>query len=84
MCLCISIPFRADLCIKCESYINDNITNKITASDIAKHCGIDRSLVFDIFRNNYNMSLTEFINETKMKRAKTLLLHSSMSASQMR
>lgn len=77
-----SIPFRADLCIKCEAYINDNITNKITASDIAKHCGIDRSLVFDIFRNNYNMSLTEFINETKMKRAKTLLLHSSMSASQ--
>ncbi len=77
-----SIPFRADLCAKCEAYINDNITNKITASDIAKHCGIDRSLVFDIFRNNYNMSLTEYINEVKMKRAKTLLLHSSISVSE--
>ena len=74
--------FRADLCAKCEAYINDNITNKITASDIAKHCGIDRSLVFDIFRNNYNMSLTEYINEVKMKRAKTLLLHSSISVSE--
>lgn len=77
-----SIPFRADLCAKCEAYINDNITNKITASDIAKHCGIDRSLVFDIFRNNYNMSLTEYINEAKMKRARTLLLHSSMPVSE--
>lgn len=72
-----SIPFRMDICVKCAEYIDNHISEKITASKIAKYCGVDRSLIFDIFRNNYNMSLTDYIQELRMKRAKTLLVHSS-------
>ena len=76
-----NVPFRTELCIKCERYIDEHLCEKITASDIANYCGIDRSLIFDIFRNNYNMSLTEYIQECKMRRAKILLKHSTMSIS---
>lgn len=77
-----SIPFRTDLCIKCESYINEHLSEKITASDIANYCGVDRSLVFDIFRRNYNLSLTEYIQKERLRRASIMLLHSSASVSE--
>ncbi len=77
-----SIPFRTDLCIKCEQYIDTHIAEKITASDLAEHCGIDRSLVFDIFQNNYNISLTEYIQNERMRRAKIMLIHSSIPVSE--
>lgn len=72
-------PFRTGLCIKCERYIDEHIKEKITASDIAEYCGIDRSLVFDIFRKNYNISLNEYIQSERLRRATVLLLHSSSS-----
>lgn len=77
-----SIPFRTDLCMKCEHYIDEHLEEKITASDIAEYCGVDRSLVFDIFRKNYNISLTEYIQKEKMRRAKVLLLHSTIPISE--
>lgn len=76
-----SVPFRTDLCIKCERYIDEHLTEKITASDIANYCGVDRSLVFDIFRKNYNLSLTEYIQNEKLRRATVMLLHSNASIS---
>lgn len=77
-----STPFRTDLCIKCEQYIDEHLGEKITASDIAESCGVDRSLVFDIFRKNYNISLTEYIQREKMRRAKILLLHTTAPISE--
>ena len=77
-----TVAFRRDLCIKCEQYIDEHLGEKITASDIAENCGVDRSLVFDIFRKNYNISLTEYIQEEKMRRAKTLLFHSTVPISE--
>ncbi|MCR4612035.1 MAG: AraC family transcriptional regulator [Lachnospiraceae bacterium] len=77
-----TIPYRADLCVRCEEYIDEHLGSKITASDIANYCKIDRSMVFDIFRKNYNMSLTEYITNTKMNRAKTILHHSNIPISE--
>lgn len=70
------VPFRTDLCIKCEQYIDEHLGEKITASNIAENCGVDRSLIFDVFRKNYNMSLTEYIQGERMHRAQVLLSHS--------
>ena len=61
------------------NYIDDHISEKITAADIARHCGVDRSLIFDIFRKNYNLSLTDYIQKTRIRRAKVLLIHSRAS-----
>jgi AraC-like DNA-binding protein len=76
------IQFHTDICIMCENYIDDHISEKIKASDIARHCGVDRSLIFDIFRKNYNVSLTEYIQTNRIRRAKVLLLHSRASISE--
>ncbi len=76
------LPFRTGLCIKCERYIDEHIKEKITAADIAEYCGIDRSLIFDIFRKNYNISLNEYIQTEKMRRATVLLIHSASSVSE--
>ena len=77
-----NVPFYTDLCIKCEEYIDNHLGEKITASDIASYCGIDRSLVFDIFRKNYNISFTDYIRELRMKQAGILLIHSNTSISE--
>ena len=74
-----NFQFRSDICITCENYIDDHISEKITAADIARHCGVDRSLIFDIFRKNYNLSLTDYIQKTRIRRAKVLLIHSRAS-----
>lgn len=74
-----NFQFHTDICITCENYIDDHISEKITAADIARHCGVDRSLIFDIFRKNYDLSLTEYIQQTRIRRAKVLLIHSRAS-----
>jgi len=77
-----NFQFHTDICITCENYIDDHISEKITAADIARHCGVDRSLIFDIFRKNYDLSLTEYIQQTRIRRAKVLLVHSRASISE--
>ncbi len=77
-----TMPFRSDVCLKCERYIDEHLTDKITATLLAEYCGVDRSLIFDIFRRNYNISLTEYIQQEKMRRAKMLLAHSTYPVSE--
>jgi len=77
-----NMPFRTDVCLQCEKYIDEHLAWKITASDLAEHCGVDRSLIFDIFRKNYNVSLNEYIQQEKIRRAKLLLTHSDMPVSE--
>ncbi len=77
-----TMPFRSDVCLKCERYIDEHLTEKITAAMLADYCGVDRSLIFDIFRKNYDISLTEYIQQEKLRRAKMLLLHSTYPVSE--
>jgi len=76
------VDMHSELCSICEKYINDHIAEKITAQDLARACNVDRSDIFDIFRSNFHISLTEYIQRERLRRAELLMLNTSYTIGQ--
>lgn len=55
------------------NYINLNINNKISLSEIAESINVNDSYLSNYFKNEMRITLTEYINEEKIRKACTLL-----------
>ncbi len=63
----------------CIKYINENLSEKISVSAIAKHCGISADYLSQIFKKEIGENLSSYIVRQKLEKAKSLLL-SGMSS----
>ena len=70
----INIDNKTDniLLNKAINYIHDNISNPLTSLDIAEYVGISRGYLSSLFNNELKMKINDYINNEKIKLAKTL------------
>ena len=60
------------------SFVQRNITNDITIRDIAQACACSESTVSHLFKLYMNKSKKKYILETRIKKAKKILLKSDL------
>ncbi len=58
----------------CIKYINENLSQKISVSAIAKYCGISADYLSQIFKREIGENLSSYIVRQKLEKAKILLL----------
>lgn len=58
----------------CIKYINENISQKISVTSAAKHCGISADYLSQIFKREIGENLSSYILRQKLEKAKGLLL----------
>lgn len=75
----LSLP---NVFIELTNYINDNLNKKITVPLLCKQFGINKNYLYKLFSTHYNMTVLEYINYSKINRAKTLLLETTLSISE--
>ena len=71
-----------EICNQCINYINEHIHEKITSSDLAYYCGIHRNKLYDIFRANFDMTVSEYIERERLRRTLVYLESSNYSLSE--
>lgn len=70
---------HADVMYKITAYIKNNYMNKITLTDISEHVYLSKMYVSKIFKEEMKITLSEYINKTRIEKSKALLLDSSLS-----
>ncbi|MBE6716676.1 MAG: helix-turn-helix domain-containing protein [Ruminococcaceae bacterium] len=63
----------------CIKYINENLSEKISVSAVAKYCGISADYLSQIFKREIGENLSSYIVRQKLEKAKNLLI-SGMSS----
>ncbi|MBE6783980.1 MAG: helix-turn-helix domain-containing protein [Ruminococcaceae bacterium] len=58
----------------CIKYINENISRKISVSEIAEYCRISADYLSQIFKKEIGENLSSYILRQKLEKAKSLLL----------
>lgn len=58
----------------CIKYINENLSEKISVSAVAKYCGISADYLSQIFKREIGENLSSYIARQKLEKAKSLLL----------
>ncbi len=58
----------------CMKYINENLSQKISVSSVANHCGISADYLSQIFKKEMDENLSSYILRQKLEKAKILLL----------
>jgi AraC-like DNA-binding protein len=62
-----------------EAYILDHFASIQSMEQVAQHTGISHDHLRHLFKKNRAMSLITFLNQTRIERAKSLLIHSRLS-----
>ncbi len=58
----------------CIKYVNENLCEKISVSDVAGHCGISADYLSQIFKREIGENLGSYIVRQKLEKAKSLFL----------
>lgn len=74
--------YMPEICSQCVSYINDHIQEKITVDDLCHICGIHRNKLYDIFHAHFNMTISEYIEKERLRRAVIYLESSNYTLSE--
>lgn len=70
---------HADVIYKITAYIKNNYMKKISLSDISEHVYLSKMYVSKIFKEEMKITLSEYINKTRIEKSKILLLESALS-----
>ncbi|MBE5901628.1 MAG: helix-turn-helix transcriptional regulator [Lachnospiraceae bacterium] len=76
------LDYLPDVCDLCISYINDHISEKITVDHLTHISGIHRNKLYDIFRANFDMTISEYIERERLRRAVVYLESSNYTISE--
>ena len=58
---------------KIIEFINENLHRKISINELCTNFHISKNFLYEIFRNNLNNTVTGYINDQRIRRAKELL-----------
>lgn len=64
---------------KINSYIQENITKKITLTELAKSLGYNKQYLCHVYKNETDRTIISYINELKINEFQSLLVWSDMS-----
>ncbi len=64
---------------KAIQYMLNNYSNEISIRDVAEYMGLDRSYFFSLFKNIMDKSPKAFLTEIRVKKAKELMLTTSLN-----
>ncbi|NLC67562.1 MAG: AraC family transcriptional regulator [Clostridiaceae bacterium] len=78
----VRLPCGKGIFDKVIKHINDNIETKIKISELAKHFGFSEAHFCTAFKETYNISPGQYINNYKLHKAKEYILYSDMNISQ--
>lgn len=67
---------------KCIRYIRDHVNTPLTVADVAEHIGKSESYTIRRFKAEMGVNMGVFIADAKLEEAKTLLLYSTQSLSE--
>lgn len=67
---------------KAISYINIHFKDNLTAQDVASYCNINSDYLNNLFRRDFNKTVTEYIREKRISYADTLLKTTNLSVSE--
>lgn len=70
---------HSDVIYKITAYIKANYMKKISLADISRHVFLSKMYVSKIFKDEMKITLSEYINKTRIEKSKILLLESSLS-----
>ena len=68
---------KKELVEKAKQYINEHIDCEV--SDIAKHCMISKSALYNLFRQEFNLSPNQLIQKARCRKAQVLLTTTNKS-----
>lgn len=74
--------YMPEICKKCVEYINDHIQEKITVDDLTHLCGIHRNKLYDIFHSHFDMTISEYIEGERLRRAMVYLRSTNYTISE--
>lgn len=60
-------------------YIEDNLENNLTVSNLQKQFGLNKNTVLNIFKENFGICASKFIMNKKLEKASNLLLETNFS-----
>ncbi len=63
-------------------YINEHYRSKLYLDEVAKAVSIDKFYLCKLFRQNFDMTFTEYVNLLRLAKAEHCLLHSDKSVSE--
>lgn len=69
--------------LRIVKYIEENITQKMSLQSISNEVGLTKEYTAHIFKKETNKTLTHYLNERKLLLAKELILHNTMSLTQL-
>lgn len=62
-----------DACRLCEKYINEHITEKITAEQLSKLCGLSKKKLYEVFEAYFHTTINDYIQRERLRRARILM-----------
>lgn len=65
---------------KTITYINENITKKITVAELSEHCGISSDYLSQVFKKEIGENLSSYVTRKKLEAAKTMLMNKQSNA----
>lgn len=79
---CERAPFTADLASIVKSYLDSNLTEKITLDSISDYLHISKSHIERLFKERYGVTPLRYFSDRKINYACTLLINSEYSVSE--
>lgn len=64
---------------KAIDYINENLTSEITIESLSKETGVSKNVLYENFRNIFNCTVNEYINNKRIERSIPYLMNSDIS-----
>ncbi|MBQ8440052.1 MAG: helix-turn-helix domain-containing protein, partial [Clostridia bacterium] len=68
--------------IKITRYIEENYTSQITLQSLATRFGLSKQYIMRLFREQFGMTVTRYINDVKLRKSLELLTFHSLSISE--
>ena len=70
---------HADIARKLVKYVHENYSKKITLEDASRHAALSPGYLSTIFKLEFNMSFTEFVNSVRIRKSEELLSNPRLS-----
>lgn len=61
------------------TYINENLTEKLTIQEISKNANISKTILYKRFHDAFNCTISEYINEKRIERSCEFLIKTNLS-----
>lgn len=72
---------HSDIVFKVSSYVKENYNQKMTLDEIAKEVGMSSAYLSSVFKREMGISISNFINKTRVEHSKKMLKNTSMTLS---